>query len=166
MPKKKTTKKETSSTQKISIGVGLTAAAVAAAGAYFLYGSKNADKNRKIVKSWALKAKADVLERLEEAKEMTADEYEDLINNVVGIYSGVKGATKVDVKAFKEEMMDHWSQIEKNSLPKKKALKKAVKKVVKKATKKVSAKKTPVKKTTKKTTAKKTTKTTKKTTRK
>ena len=38
---------------------------MAAAGTYFLYGSKDAKKNRKAVKSWALKAKAEVLEALE-----------------------------------------------------------------------------------------------------
>jgi peptidyl-tRNA hydrolase len=79
--KTKTTKKkkELTTEQKIGVGVGLTAAAVAAAGAYFLYGSEKAAKNRKAVKSWALKAKAEILEKLEDAKEMTAQEYEELI---------------------------------------------------------------------------------------
>ena len=54
-------KQSVTNNQKIAAGVGLTAAAVAAAGAYFLYGSKDADKNRKTVKSWGLKAKAEVL---------------------------------------------------------------------------------------------------------
>jgi 6-phosphogluconolactonase (cycloisomerase 2 family) len=127
--------------QKIGVGVGLTAAAVTAAGAYFLYGSKNAAKNRKTVKSWSLKAKAEVLEKLEMAKEMSKEEYEDLINNVAEIYTGVKSASKVDIKAFKEEMKDHWKAIERTALPKKKVVKKAVKAVVKKApAKKVVAK--------------------------
>ena len=54
--------------KNVGIGVGLTAAAVAAAGAYFLYGSKNAAQNRTKVKSWMLKAKAEVLEKLEQAE--------------------------------------------------------------------------------------------------
>ena len=33
----------------VEVGIGLGAAAVAAAGAYFLYGSKSAAKNRKVV---------------------------------------------------------------------------------------------------------------------
>lgn len=157
--KKKTAKqKELSTEQKVAAGVGLTAAAVAAAGAYFLYGSSNAAKNRKTVKSWALKAKAEVLEKLEEAKEMTQDEYEELIAAVAGTYQGVKGATKKDLKEFASEMQDHWKTIEKVGKTKKKQVTKAVKQVTKKAkatTKKAASKHKPAaKKTTKKTTKK------------
>jgi len=125
--KKKQT--ELTTNQKVGIGVGLTAAAVAAAGTYFLYGSKSAAKNRKAVKSWMLKAKAEVLEKLEEAKEMTQEEYEALITGVATTYAGVKSASKVDLKAFKDEMKDHWKAIEKSAKPMKKVVKKAVKKV-------------------------------------
>jgi len=160
MPKKKQDK-ELTSVEKLEIGVGLTAAAVAAAGAYFLYGSKNAAKNRTTVKSWALKAKAEVLERLEDAKEMTESEFEELVGAVAGTYSGVKSATKGDIKEFKNEMMDHWGAIEKFAKPKKKAVKKAAKKAVTKAKKAVKKTTNKAKKVTKKT-AKKTTKVAKK----
>ena len=119
-------KPEMTPTQKIGVGVGLTAAAVAAAGAYFLYGSKNAAKNRKAVKSWMLKAKAEVLEKLEDAKEMTQEEFQELVAGVAGTYSAVKSASKAEVKAFKDEMMDSWKAIEKTAKPKK-AAKKAAK---------------------------------------
>lgn len=135
-------KEEMTPVEKIGVGIGLTAAAVAAAGAYFLYGSKQAAKNRKTVKSWALKAKAEVLEKLEDAKEMSREEYEGLISSVTDAYSDVKNATGSDLKNFKKEMLDHWKAIENAAKPKKKAVKKAVKKVVKKAAKKASAKKT------------------------
>lgn len=138
---------EISTEQKIAAGVGLTAAAVAAAGAYFLYGSDKAAKNRKTVKSWALRAKAEVLEKLEDAKEMSADEYEELIAAVAGTYAGVKGASKKDIKEFAGEMQDHWKSIEKFAKPKKAAVKKtaakakaAPKKVAKKVTKTVAKK--------------------------
>lgn len=144
MAKKTTKKKELSTEQKVAAGVGLTAAAVAAAGAYFLYGSEKAAKNRKTVKSWALKAKAEVLEKLEDAKEMTADEYEELIAAVAGTYAGVKGATKKDLKEFAHEMQDHWKAIEKAGKTKKKEVTKAVKKVTKTA--KSAPKKTTKKK--------------------
>lgn len=144
MAKKK--KNEMSSAQKLSVGVGLTAAAVAAAGTYFLYGSKNAAKNRKTVKSWMLKAKADVLEKLEDAKEMSREEYEELIASVAGAYAGLKTASKVDIKEFKNEMLDHWKEIEKTAKTKKAAVKKSAKKTsakkaAKKATKKTAKKK-------------------------
>jgi hypothetical protein len=147
--KVKTTKKvDISTNQKIGMGVGLTAAAVAAAGAYFLYGSDNASKNRKQVKSWALKAKAEVLEKLEDAKQMTTEEYEQVIAAVTGTYASAKGATKKDLKEFATEMQDHWKKIEKIAKPKAKTVSKTVEKTVtkvkaapKKAVKKTAAKK-------------------------
>lgn len=124
-----------SDTQKIGLGVGLTAAAVAAAGTFFLYGSKGASKNRKAVKSWALKAKAEVLEKLEQAKEMSQEEYEQVIDTVGTAYAQVKEASKVDISGFKKEMKEYWNKIEKTAAPKKKVVKKAVKKVVTKVEK-------------------------------
>lgn len=112
--------------EKMSIGVGLTAAAVAAAGAYFLAGSKNAAKNRKAVKSWALKAKAEVLEGLEKAQQMSQAEYEALIEQVGATYAQLQTATKSDISGFKKEMKDYWQKIAKTAAPKKKSVKKAV----------------------------------------
>ena len=130
----------------VEVGVGLGAAAVAAAGAYFLYGSKSAAKNRKTVKSWALKAKAEVLEKLEDAQEMTQNEYEQLIKSVSGAYTGAKNASKKDLVEFSKEMKNHWKSIEKAAAPLKKStgvVKKAVKKEAKAAVKdvKMAAKK-------------------------
>lgn len=138
--KKKT---EVSNSKAVGLGIGLTAAIAAAAGTFFLYGSKNASKNRKAVKSWTLKAKAEVLEGLEQAKEMSQEEYEELINAVSGAYKGAKNATKGDIVEFQKEMKDHWNKISKIA-PMKKAkkvvseVKKPVAKTVKKAVKKAS----------------------------
>jgi len=131
----------------VGIGIGLTAAAAAAAGAYFLYGSKNATKNRKVVKSWMLKAKAEILEKLEEAKEMSQAEYEALVESAVGAYAAVQSVTKKDLKEFQDEMKLRWKDISKAATPPKKS---AVKKAVK--TTSVAPKKPAVKKTTKKST--------------
>jgi hypothetical protein len=133
--KKKVTKPTLTDTQKIGLGVGLTAAAVAAAGTYFLYGSKGASKNRKAVKSWALKAKAEVLEKLEQAKAMSQEEYEQMIDMVGKTYADMKQASKADISGFKTEMKDYWKGIVKTAAPQKAAVKKAVKKVVTKVEK-------------------------------
>lgn len=146
MAKKKT--KQSSNANKVGIGVGLTAAAVAAAGAYFLMGSPNAEKNRKKVKSWMLKAKAEVLEALEKAEEMTAEEFNDLVDVVAKTYSTVQGATRGEIADFRKEMKEHWQKLEK-SMGKKVAPKKTAKKTAKKAPKKTA------KKAAKKSTAKK-----------
>ena len=133
-------KNDMTQNQKVGVGIGLTAAVAAAAGAYFLYGSKNATKNRKAVKSWMLKAKAEVLEKIEDAKEMSKEEYEALVKGVAATYAGIKSASKVDIKEFKDEMLEHWQAIEKATKSKNVAAKKAVKKAVKKVSKKPAKK--------------------------
>jgi len=159
--KSKTEKADASSAQ-VSVAVGLTAAAVAAAGAYFLYGSKHAEKNRTTVRSWMLKAKAEVLEQLEDAKKMSREEFESVVAGVASAYTGAKSVSKADLAGFAGEMMEHWDKLEgvvgakKKSESKKKATAKK-KTTAKKAApkKKVAAKKTTTKK---KSTAKKTVK--------
>lgn len=143
MATKKTVAKKTtlSSNQAIGIGVGITAAVAAVASGYFLYGSKNAAKNRKTVKSWALKAKAEVLEGIEKAQNMTKEEYEQLVDGVVKTYLEAKSASKNDLSSFKKEMKDHWVGLVKDANPKKPAVKKAVKKAVAKVAGAVAKKK-------------------------
>ena len=133
-------KSELSATQKIGIGVGLTAAAVSAAGAYFLYGSKDAKQNRATVKSWALKAKAEVLEALEDAKEMSKEDYEVLVDTVSAAYASAKKASRSDLSSFRKEMKDHWNRIEKEAGTVKKVASKVAKKTAKKVSKAVSKK--------------------------
>ena len=155
-----------SDAQKLGIGVGLTTAAVAAAGAYFLYGSKDAPKNRSKIKSGILRAKAEVLETLENAQEITEDEFRDLVDSVVKTYSTVQSLSTKDLKEFKTEMVDNWGELVESGVAKVMTVEQIAKKVAKrketKPTKKASAKK-PVKKTSakipvKKVTAKKTAK--------
>ena len=71
---KKTDSKSGKMAVGASIGAGLTAAAMAAAGAYFLYGSKQAANNRKKVKGWVEEAKKEVMKGLQKAKSMTKEE--------------------------------------------------------------------------------------------
>ena len=162
MAKKKT---DISNAQKLGIGVGLTTAAVAAVGAYFLYGSKDAPQNRKKVKSWALKAKGEVLEVLENAKQMTEEEFGQIVDGVVATYAKGKKLTKKEMSDFKKEMAENWQDLvtsgvakiitakAESKAPAKKAP--AKKAVAKKApAKKAVAKKAPAKKATAKKTAK------------
>lgn len=133
----------------IGAGIALTTAAVAALGTFFLYGSKNAAKNRKLVKSWMLKAKAEVLEQLEQAKEITQHEYEQLVEQVVTSYASAETATKKEVKELQVELKDLWRELAKaapHSKTKAKA-KTGTKKKATTATTKAAAKKSaPTKK--------------------
>ena len=156
MAKKKT--KNVSQAQKLGIGVGLTAAAVTAAGAYFLYGSKDAPENRKKVKSGILRAKAEVLEALENAQEITEKEFHDLVDGVVDTYSKVKSLSKGDLKDFKAEMVENWEELVESGAAKVMTVEQIAKKVAKRAEKKPAKKAAPkkaAKKTAKKAPAKK-----------
>lgn len=148
-------KKDISNAQKLGIGVGLTTAAVAAVGAYFLYGSKDASKNRKKVKSWALKAKGEVLEVLEKAEKITEGEFKQLVDGAVKTYGKMENVTKKEIEEFKKEMNENWAGLVKSGVAKvfnteangngaKKTAKKAPAK--KAAAKKPAAKKAPAKK--------------------
>lgn len=144
MTQKKTTN-DISTAGKMGIGLGLTAAAVTAAGAYFLYGSNKAASNRKKVKGWVLKAKGEVLEALENAKEMSEDEYNALVEAASGAYGTMKNASKGEVKDFKNEMHQHWVKLQKSNVMKKagkakSTVKSVAKKVVKASPKATTAK--------------------------
>lgn len=148
----KNSKKELSTAQKVGIGFGLTAAAVSAAGAYFLYGSKDAVKNRKKVKGWMLKAKGEILEKLEKAEAITEEEYKALVETASKAYGTVKSATEGEVKDFQREMRQHWLELQKNKAWKKLAepkvaqvTKSSPKTTSKKVAEKVVAKKAPAK---------------------
>ncbi len=137
MATKKSSKKGLSGGEKVGIGVALTTAAMAAAGTYFLYASPNAAKNRKKVKSWSLKAKGEVLEAMEKASKMTAEEYQALVDGIASGYAQMKTASKADIAEFKKEMTANWQKLAKQAGGAKKAATKSAKKTVKKAAKKV-----------------------------
>jgi hypothetical protein len=159
MAKKTIKKAVVSDAHKLGIGVGLTTAAVAAAGAYFLYGAKDAPDNRKKVKSGILRAKAEVLETLENAKEITEDEFHELVDGVAATYSKVQSLSKNDLKEFKTDMADNWQDLVASGAAKVMTIEQIAKKVAKRGektpVKKAVAKKAAPKKAAKKAPAKK-----------
>lgn len=103
---------------------GLTAAAV---GAYYLYGHKDALKNRAKVKGWMLKAKGEVLEELEKATDVTEGVYMSAVDAVAKKYNDLKNVDTEELSTFMTEMKAHWNDIKKGVSGKGKA-KTAVKK--------------------------------------
>jgi len=106
MPKKSIAK-------NIAIGAGITVAIVAVAGTYFLYGSKNAAKNRKKVKAWTLKAKGEILEKLEKLSEVSEEAYNKIIDDVSEKYKKVKNIDRSDIQTFTKELKGHWKKMQK-----------------------------------------------------
>ncbi len=105
-------------------GFVFAAAAVAAvAGAYFVFGKPNS-KTKREVKSWALKAKADVLAKLEGMKEVSKEKYEEVVDAVETKYAQLKNVDTNELHAMVSDMKRHWSAIQKSiAMPVKKSAK-------------------------------------------
>ncbi len=142
--KKQTTKKGASKgaqTAAVTAGVAGLAAA-----AYFFLGP-NGKKNQKAVKSWAIKMKGDVVEKLENAREVGEPVYHQIIDTVAAKYEKGKATAPAEVQALAQDLKKHWKIISSAIAPAKKTVKKQVakkpttKKVVKPVVKKKLAKK-------------------------
>ena len=102
------------------IGAGVAALSAAA---YVLFGP-DAKKNKKAIKGWAIKMKGEIIEKLEEAKEITEPVYHKVIDEVSAKYAKVK---KVDPKELELAILDvkkHWKTMMKDMKPKKKVVSK------------------------------------------
>ncbi len=110
--------------------VGLAAASVAAlAGGYLLYGAKDAAKNRKKVRGWTLKAKGEILEKIEKLQDVSEDKYNDIVDVVTKKYAGLKDIDPADLTALVNDAKKHWKVIHRQlaGTPKKKPKTKAKK---------------------------------------
>lgn len=106
------TKKKTSHTGATLMGVGAILAA--AAGTYLLYGSKDAQKNRKVVKGWMLKAKGEILEQLEKLPTVDEKTYHAIVEKVTQKYQTLSHIDKADVERLAKEARSHWKNIKKH----------------------------------------------------
>ncbi len=101
------------------VGIGATVAALGAA-AYILFGPEG-KKNKKVIRGWAVKMKGEIIEKLEEVKEISEPVYQNIIDKVSEKYAKVK---KVDPKELEVAILDvkkHWKTMMKDAKPKKKA---------------------------------------------
>ena len=118
------------------VGIGLAAATVAGAAAtYFIY-EKSSPKTKKKIKGWTLKAKGEVLERLEDLKEINEKVYNEVIDEVGKQYKAAKKIDAKDVDKLTLELKKHWKSIQKEYGTKAKKVRRLAerKKIVKKKT--------------------------------
>ena len=105
----------------MGIGAGLAAAAVAAAlGSYLLTGDRAA-KTKKVLKSWVLKAKGEVLEQLEGLQEVSEEVYDKTVDQVAKKYSAMAGVSKAEVEEMASDLKKHWKIVAKGIAKVKKA---------------------------------------------
>ena len=92
-------------------GAGLATIAAAAAGAFFLYGTKEGAKHRKQIRGWALKMKGEVVEKMEQMKDVSEQKYGELVDGVAKRYQGVKSIDQSELVAMVGELKGHWRNI-------------------------------------------------------
>jgi len=117
MEKKVATKTKKGVNAKTVVGIGAGVAALSAA-AYILFGP-NGKKNQKAVKSWAVKMKGDIIEKFEEAKELTEPMYHEIIDNAKEKYSKLKNVDQAELDATVAEIKKHWKALKKEASGKK-----------------------------------------------
>jgi len=96
---------------KSFIGASVGLAAVAAGG-YFLYG-KDGKKNRDKVRGWALKAKGEMLERIEKLKTVNQKTYNEVVDRVAKRYKKFKQVDKKELQRLVKESKGFWNSIAK-----------------------------------------------------
>jgi hypothetical protein len=89
---------------------GLALAAIA--GALYVYSSAD-DKQKKKVKGWLLKAKGEVLQKIENIKNIDKAEYLKIVDSVTKRYSKIKSINASELSSLKKELKKHWKKIQK-----------------------------------------------------
>jgi hypothetical protein len=107
-----TKKQETGNNGAVVAGI-IGMAAATAAGAYFLYGTKDGKKVKKQIRGWALKAKGEVLEKVESLKAVNEDTYHEVIDGVLKRYQKIKGVDTAELASIAKELKGHWHNIRK-----------------------------------------------------
>lgn len=110
-------KSGTSTGKNIAVAAGIAGLAAAAiAGGYFFYG-KDGAKHRKKLKAWSIKAKGEVLEKLEKAKEVSETVFHEAVDAAATKYSKTKSITPEEISAFASDLKKHWKDIKKEIYP-------------------------------------------------
>lgn len=126
MDKKQSSKKGMSTETAVGIGAGVAALGAAA---YLLFGP-NGKKNQKALRGWTIKMKGEIIEKLEQVKEITEPVYQDIVSKVEAKYAKLKNIKPEELAEIVGDIKKQWKSIVKEA--KKTAPKKVVKKVAKK----------------------------------
>ncbi len=102
---------------KTIIGIGAGVAALSAA-AYVLFGP-NGKKNQKAIKGWTIKMKGEIIEKFENAKELTEPVYHNIVDNIQAKYAKLKNVDQQELEKVITEIKKHWKAIQKEAGTKK-----------------------------------------------
>jgi gas vesicle protein len=104
--------------EKTIAGVGAGIAVLSAA-AYILFGP-NGKKNRKLIRGWAVKMKGEIIEKFEQAKELTEPVYHQIVDTIKAKYSKLKNVDPKELEQVVSEIKKHWNVLKKDKTKAKK----------------------------------------------
>jgi phage-related protein len=86
-------------------------AAATAAGMYFLHHNKGAQKKLKHIRGWVIKAKGEILEKVERLKEVNEELYNKAVDAVMAKYKKISSIDGAELSAVTTELKSHWRNI-------------------------------------------------------
>lgn len=142
---KKNTKNGNMSAGNVAaVGAGVVALVAAS---YYFFGPEG-KKNRHSLKGWMIKMKGEVIEKMEDAKELTEEVYNKIVDVVVAKYAKAGKVSESELRLYSDMLKGQWKGIIRSHTQSAKKGKKA-------PAKSAVAKKAPVAKTAAKKTVKK-----------
>jgi len=106
----------------VAVAVGASAAALGAA-AYYLFGP-HGKQHRTKAQGWMIKMKGEVVERLEDLKEVSEPVYNQVVEAVAAKYAKESKTSKKDILALAADLKKGWRSIVASTQSKKKPVRK------------------------------------------
>lgn len=125
--------------RKNNIGIGLAvgSAIATAAAVYFLYGTKGAKKRRDKIRGWVLRAKGEIIEKLENLTEVNKEKYHAIVKEILTRYGKMKNVGDAEIVSLEKELKAYWEHLRKevkaDGKKTAKKVRKSVSKIVKSA---------------------------------
>ncbi len=107
----KKTKSKSSTGKVLAVSAGIAALG---AGAYLLFGP-DAKKNQKKAKGWLVKMKGEIIEKMEQAKEVTAPVFSSIVDEVGTQYSKAKNIDTTELRAGIADIKRQWKGMAKHA---------------------------------------------------
>ncbi len=103
----------------LAIGAGVAALATTT---YYFFGPKGKD-HRHHLKGWMIKMKGEIIDRIEDVKELTEPVYKEIVDSVVASYATTTKVSKEELAAFAERLKGQWMDIVRTTASKRKITK-------------------------------------------
>ncbi len=108
--KNKIIKDSSNMAKYVAIGAGIASIATA----YFFLGPKGKN-HQKQAKLWAIKMKADVVEKLEKVRDISEPAYHKIIDSVANKYEQKKKVGREEIQSLANDLKKHWKVISKEA---------------------------------------------------